>query len=170
MTGRWGRRCRNLLDDLKEGRGYSHLNEEALDRTMWTACFGRGFGPVVRQTAKWTNSKLCLLQLSKERWKEKSEKTRLKRSLQCVKTTWTTATTSTGFCNTFYFREHFSNKLHSCVVSLTFLMPMSKAKLKTTFASAATKLLHIFAIFIHIFPWHTVLTLFCKQQAGYHEH
>jgi len=30
------------------------LKEEALDRTMWRAGFGRGFGPVVRQTAKWT--------------------------------------------------------------------------------------------------------------------
>jgi len=28
------------------------LKEEALDRTMWTARFGRGFGPVVRQTIK----------------------------------------------------------------------------------------------------------------------
>ena len=44
---RRGRRRRKLLDDLKERRGYSHLKEEALDRTMWTACFGRGFGPVV---------------------------------------------------------------------------------------------------------------------------
>ena len=52
MTGRWGRRCRKLLDDLKESRGYSHLKEEALDRTMWRARFGRGFGPVVRQTTK----------------------------------------------------------------------------------------------------------------------
>jgi len=25
---------------------------EALDRTMWRAHFGRGFGPVVRQTPK----------------------------------------------------------------------------------------------------------------------
>jgi len=28
------------------------LKEEALDRTMWRARFGRGFGPVVRQTGK----------------------------------------------------------------------------------------------------------------------
>jgi hypothetical protein len=41
------------LDDLKEKRGYSHLKEEALDRTMWRARFGRDFGPVVRQTAEW---------------------------------------------------------------------------------------------------------------------
>jgi len=28
------------------------LKEEALHRTMWRARFGRGFGPVVRQTTK----------------------------------------------------------------------------------------------------------------------
>ena len=52
VTGRQGRRHRKLLDDLKERRGYSHLKEEALDRTMCRARFGRGFGPVVRQTTK----------------------------------------------------------------------------------------------------------------------
>jgi len=52
VTGRQGRRRTKLLDYLKERRGYSHLKEEALDRTMWTARFGRGFGPVVRQTTK----------------------------------------------------------------------------------------------------------------------
>jgi hypothetical protein len=39
VTERRGRRRRKLLDDLK-------------DRTTWRARFGRGFGPVVRQTAK----------------------------------------------------------------------------------------------------------------------
>jgi hypothetical protein len=53
VTGRRGRRRRKLLDDLKERRGYSQLKGEALDRTMWTARFGRGIGPVVRQTTKW---------------------------------------------------------------------------------------------------------------------
>ena len=52
VTGRRGRRRRQLLDDLKDRRGYSHLKEEALDRTMWRARFGRRIGPVVRQTAK----------------------------------------------------------------------------------------------------------------------
>jgi hypothetical protein len=52
VTGRQGRRCTKLPDDRKERRGYSHLKEEALDCTMWRACFGRGFGPVVRQTTK----------------------------------------------------------------------------------------------------------------------
>jgi len=52
VTERPGRRRRKLLDDLKERRGYSHVKEEALDRTMWRARFGRGFGSVVRQTTK----------------------------------------------------------------------------------------------------------------------
>jgi hypothetical protein len=52
VTGRRGRRRRKLLDDLKERRGYSHLKEEALDRTIWRAGFGRFFGPVIRQTTK----------------------------------------------------------------------------------------------------------------------
>ena len=33
VKGRRGRRRRKLLDDFKERRGYSHLKEEALDRT-----------------------------------------------------------------------------------------------------------------------------------------
>jgi hypothetical protein len=41
-------RHKKLLDDIKDRRGYSHLKEEALDRTMWRNRFGRGFGPVVR--------------------------------------------------------------------------------------------------------------------------
>jgi hypothetical protein len=49
VTGRRGRRHRKLLD---ERRGCSHLKEEALVRTMWRARFGRGFGPVARQTTK----------------------------------------------------------------------------------------------------------------------
>jgi hypothetical protein len=52
VTGRQERRRRKLLDDLNERREYSHLREEVLDRTMWRARFGRGYGPVVRQTAK----------------------------------------------------------------------------------------------------------------------
>jgi hypothetical protein len=50
MTGRRGRRRKQLLDDFKEKRGYWKLKEEALDRTMWRTRFGRGCGPVVTQT------------------------------------------------------------------------------------------------------------------------
>jgi hypothetical protein len=42
VTGRLGSRHKKLLDGLKERRGYYHLKEEALDRTMWRARFGRG--------------------------------------------------------------------------------------------------------------------------------
>jgi hypothetical protein len=55
VTGRRGRRRRKLLDDLKERRGYCHVKEEAVDRTVWRVGFGRGFGPVVRQTAECEN-------------------------------------------------------------------------------------------------------------------
>ena len=43
---------KKLLDDLKDRRGYSHLKEEALDRTMWRHRFGRCFGPAVRQNTE----------------------------------------------------------------------------------------------------------------------
>ena len=49
MTRRRGKRRKKLLDDLKERRGYCHLKEKALDRTIRRNRFGGGFGPVVRQ-------------------------------------------------------------------------------------------------------------------------
>ena len=49
VTGRQGRRRRKLLDDLKERRGYSHLKEKALDRTLWRAQLFRKSG--VRTTS-----------------------------------------------------------------------------------------------------------------------
>jgi hypothetical protein len=52
VTERRGRRRKQLLDDLKEKRGYWKSKEEALDRTLWRTRFGRGYGPVVRQTTE----------------------------------------------------------------------------------------------------------------------
>jgi hypothetical protein len=49
VTGRQGRRRKQLLDDLKETRGQFKFKEEALYRTVWGNGFGRGYGPVVRQ-------------------------------------------------------------------------------------------------------------------------
>jgi len=46
------RRRKKLLDDLKDRRGYSHLKEEALDRTMWRNRLGGGFGHVIRQNTE----------------------------------------------------------------------------------------------------------------------
>jgi hypothetical protein len=52
MTGRRRRRRKQLLDDLKEKKSYCQLKKEALDRTLWRTRFGRGYGPVVRQTTE----------------------------------------------------------------------------------------------------------------------
>jgi len=52
VARRRGRRSKKLLDDLKDRRGYSHLKEEALDRTMWRNHFGGGFGLVIRQNTE----------------------------------------------------------------------------------------------------------------------
>jgi hypothetical protein len=52
VTRRRERRRKKLLDDRKDRRGYSHLKEEALDRTMWKNHFEGGFEPVVRQNTE----------------------------------------------------------------------------------------------------------------------
>ena len=52
VTRRQGRRCRKLLDDLKDRTGYSHLKKEALDCIMWRNHFGGRFEPVVRQNTE----------------------------------------------------------------------------------------------------------------------
>ena len=52
VTRRRGIRRKKRLDDLKDRRGYSHLKEDALDRTMWRSRFRGGFGLVVRQNTE----------------------------------------------------------------------------------------------------------------------
>jgi len=52
VTGRGGRRRKQLLDDLKEKRVHSKLKEETVDGTLWRTCFGRGYGPVLRQATE----------------------------------------------------------------------------------------------------------------------
>jgi hypothetical protein len=52
MTGRRGRRRNQLLDELKEKRRYWKLKEEVLDCILWRTRFGRGYGPVARQTTE----------------------------------------------------------------------------------------------------------------------
>ena len=51
VTERRGRRLKQILDDFKETRGYWKLKEDVVDRILWRNRFGRGYGPVVRQTA-----------------------------------------------------------------------------------------------------------------------
>jgi hypothetical protein len=50
VMGRRGRRRKQLLDDLKEMKGYRKLKDEALDLNLWSTGFGRNCGPVVRET------------------------------------------------------------------------------------------------------------------------
>jgi hypothetical protein len=52
VMGRHERRCNQLLD-FKVTRGCWKLKEETLDHTVWRTRFGRGYGPVVRQTEEW---------------------------------------------------------------------------------------------------------------------
>jgi hypothetical protein len=56
MTGRQGRRHKQLLDDLKEKRRYWKLKEEAQYRILWRTRFGIGYGPVVRQDYRMMNT------------------------------------------------------------------------------------------------------------------
>jgi len=50
VTGRQGRKQKQLLDELKKTRSHWKLKEEALDCTLRRTHFGRGYGPVIRQT------------------------------------------------------------------------------------------------------------------------
>ena len=52
VRGREGRRCKQLLADLKEKSVYWKLKEEALDHTVWRIFHGRDCGPVTRQTTE----------------------------------------------------------------------------------------------------------------------
>jgi hypothetical protein len=48
ITGKRGRRHKQLLDELKEKKRYWKLKAETLERTFWRTRFGRGCRPVVR--------------------------------------------------------------------------------------------------------------------------
>jgi len=49
-SGRLGRRGGQLLNDLKEKRGYWKMKGEALYRSLWRTRSGRVCGPAVRRT------------------------------------------------------------------------------------------------------------------------
>jgi len=52
VTGRRGRRRKQLVDDIKENRGHGKMKEEALDGIQWKIRFVRSYGPVIRQTTE----------------------------------------------------------------------------------------------------------------------
>jgi hypothetical protein len=41
--GRSGRRCKQILDDVKEMRSYWKLKVEAIDHTLWRTCLERSY-------------------------------------------------------------------------------------------------------------------------------
>jgi hypothetical protein len=49
VRGRQAVRRKQLLNDIKETRGYWKLKERVLYCTVWKTRFGRGYRPVVRQ-------------------------------------------------------------------------------------------------------------------------
>jgi hypothetical protein len=49
-NGRQGRSRKQLLDDLKKGRIFWKLKEEAQDLSLWRTRFSRFCGPAIRQT------------------------------------------------------------------------------------------------------------------------
>jgi len=51
-TDRRERRRKKLLDAPSGTGRYWKLKEEAIDHTLWRTRFGRGCGPVARQTTK----------------------------------------------------------------------------------------------------------------------
>ena len=55
VTERRGRTRKQLLEDLKERRGYLKLKQEALHSTLWRTRFGGDYRPVVRQTTSRMN-------------------------------------------------------------------------------------------------------------------
>jgi predicted AAA+ superfamily ATPase len=52
VTERRRRRCKELMDGLKEMRKYGKLKEEAIDRTLWITRSGRVYRPVVGQSSQ----------------------------------------------------------------------------------------------------------------------
>jgi hypothetical protein len=54
--GRRGGGRKQLLDGLKEKRGYWKLKQEALDRILLRTGFEKGYGPVARQKTKLMNN------------------------------------------------------------------------------------------------------------------
>ena len=50
VTGRRGRKRKQLLDDPKEKRGCWKLKEGSPTRTLWRTLFVRDYGSVFRQT------------------------------------------------------------------------------------------------------------------------
>jgi hypothetical protein len=69
VLGRKGKRNKQLLDDLKEMRGYWKFTNQTLDRTLRGTRIGRAYGPV---KDRWRNERMYLckiyLYMAKSLW------------------------------------------------------------------------------------------------------
>jgi hypothetical protein len=63
--GRQGRRREQLLDDLKVRTGSWKFKQQALACALWRTRFGRGYGPVVRETMGLVNGQAAVQLLFK---------------------------------------------------------------------------------------------------------
>jgi len=69
VTEVWGRRRKQLLNDVKEKRGYFKFKVQALDLILWRTRFARGYMWTCHKTVKWLNEcrsrnpNVCLNQL-----------------------------------------------------------------------------------------------------------
>jgi hypothetical protein len=59
MTGRQGRRCKQILVDLSETIEYWNFKEEGINHTSWRHFFRSCCGPVVGPDYEWMNEWLC---------------------------------------------------------------------------------------------------------------
>jgi hypothetical protein len=73
------------------------LKDEALDRTVWRTRFGRGYGPVVRQTTEWMKKVIRKLGMRSHYF--------VSHIVFCVAT----------LCVDWYVRTHVSKKCTDCV-------------------------------------------------------
>jgi hypothetical protein len=71
VTGRQGKRSKQLLNKLEEKREYWKLKDEALDRTV---CRTRSLGGVVLLTCRKTDCGMMLFQVTKLYRAERTEK------------------------------------------------------------------------------------------------
>ena len=61
MTGRRGRRRKQLLDHLKEKNGYWKLKEEELDLTLWKTGCVRGYLRIFIFSQKAPNGRIAIV-------------------------------------------------------------------------------------------------------------
>ena len=64
VTGRRGRRSKQLLNDLNEKSGSCKFKNEVLDRSLWRTDFERSYGRVVRLQNEWTVHSQFILYLT----------------------------------------------------------------------------------------------------------